>query len=463
MARRRWLVRAVVVMGCAMALARSGSLPALATNATNLAGGFSAAATGMAGADSIGVLDTSLINTNPASLALMPDREGAGELLSAAMLDVTVGVLQPFLHHTDVFDNARAGENEPVLVLDGGAAWRFRSHPRLTLGIGLFSQGGLGTDFRDLNTAFGTRDDVSSYLRYLKLAAALTYQVTDAIALGVAPHVGYSDLTLRLFPGTSSNGLDGAPGTADDFAGIDIPDRCARNHGLGAPGGTCPWDVVFGVKVGAVVKLSPKVTVGAAYTSPVDFDYHDGTVRLNLSNVGLGPVEYDAEVDGFTWPQSVEVGVAVRPTPRLLLALDVAWHNWQAFDSVTIRAKNPRRTGAPDDVRIRFDTDWRDQWVVAVGGAYEVIPAVLTLRMGYNFGNNPVPDRTMSPAAQVVYEHHVAAGVGYRASRHWVIDVGFDYAFENSVTYTNRQLPFGPDARDAPSGFSTVLSLGYRY
>ncbi len=463
MARWRWLRRAVAVAGLAAGVALSGRPPAWATNATNIAGGFSAAATGMAGADSVGVLDTSLINTNPASLALLPDPEGAGGLLSAAILDATVGVLQPFLRHEDVFDNDKDGENEPIVVLDGGGAWRFRSLPRLTWGLGLFSQGGLGTDFRDLNTAFGTRDDVSSYLRYVKLAAAATYRVTDAIAVGVAPHVGYSDLTLRLFPGTSSNGPDGTPGTADDFAGIDIPDRCSRNQGLGAPGGTCPWDVVFGVKVGAVVRLSPQVTVGVVYTSPVDFHYHDGTIRLNLSNVGLGPVEYDAEVDGFTWPQSVEAGLAVRPTPRLLLALDAAWHNWEAFDAVTIRATNPRQAGAPRDVRIRLQADWRDQWVVAVGGAYDMIPAVLTLRAGYNFGNNPVPARTMSPPVQVIYEHHVAAGVGYRMTEHWRVDVGFDYAFANGITYTNRQLPFGPNAKDTASGFSAVLTLGYRY
>jgi long-chain fatty acid transport protein len=437
---------------------------ALATNATNLTG-QSAAATAMGGADAAIFHDSSAINSNPATLSLLPtpgDRDPAS-LFSAGRMDFSLGVLGPFLHHEDGFNNSRDGENHPFVVLHGGQAVRLRGVPQLTFGLGVFSQGGLGTDYRGLNTAFGTRDDVSSFLRYAKLAAAASWQPTESFAVGVAPHVGYSDLSLRLFPKTSSNGPDGAAGTADDFPGIDMSDECGRNFGLGVPGGTCPWDVVFGVKVGAMYRVTPTVTVGASYTSPIDFNHRDGRMKLNFSNVGLGRVSYESQVDGVKWPQSVEGGIAWRPTPRLLLGLDVAWHDWSAFEGVTITAKNPSVAGAPRRVTIPIKAEWRDQWVVGAGIAYEVVPDVFTVRGGYNFGNNQVPDRNLSPAVCVIYEHHVSAGVGYRPDRHLQLDLAFTYALENKVTYTNTGMPFGPNAVNAPAGLQVDLTLGYRF
>jgi long-chain fatty acid transport protein len=457
-------LRVALVGGLLACLLPGAARPALATNATNLTG-YSAASGAMGGADAASFLDTSAINANPATLSLMPtpsDRDPSS-LFSAGRLDLTLGVLGPFLHHDDRFGNSRDGENEPFLVLHGGQVVRVRGLPQVTFGLGLFSQGGIGTDFRRLNTAFGTVDDVSSYLRYVKLAAAVSWQATEKLAIGVAPSVGYSDVSLRLFPKTSSNGADGTPGTADDFPGIDMSNECSRNFGIGVPGGTCPWDVAFGVKVGAVYQVGPRVTVGASYTSPVHFDHHDGRLKLNFSNVGLGRVGYEAEVDGIMWPQAIEAGIAVRPTPRWLLALDVAWHDWSAFDKVVIRAKSPDRAGAPARVRIPIETDWRDQWVVGAGVAYDVVPDVVTVRGGYNFGNNQVPARTTTPAVCVILEHHLSAGVGYRPDRHLSFDAAFIYVFQNKVTYNNRGMPFGPGAAESPAGLQVDLTVGYRF
>jgi long-chain fatty acid transport protein len=451
--RRPPRTTAALVLAACLTLART--LPADATNATNLLG-YSAAAEGLAGAASVSVLDTSLINTNPASLFLLPDGvdRDPDSAIAGGVANFSVGVLQPYLHHTDVFGNSRESENNPFLVIHGGAALRFRALPRLTVGLGFFSQSGLGSDFRALKTAFGTRDDVSSYERFVKLQTAVSYQVTDDLAIGVGPYLGYSDLSLHLFPATS------APG----FAGLANGDRCSRNFGLGEPGSDCPWDVVPGVKAGVTYRVTPIVTVGAAYTSPAHFHYHDGTADLNFTALGLGRVRYDdVSVSGITHPQFVQAGLAVRPTPRWLLALDLSWHNWAAFDHFTIHARNPNKPLAPAEVNLRQDTDWHDQYVIAIGTAWELMRDVLAVRAGYNLANNPIPSRTFSPAIQVPFEHHVSAGVGYRAGRHLEVDTAFVYAFEKKVRYTNPELPFGPNATEAPSGFSVDVTVGYRF
>ncbi|MBM3218471.1 MAG: GAF domain-containing protein [Candidatus Rokubacteria bacterium] len=223
------------------------------------------------------------------------------------MANLTLGYLQPFLHHTDQFANSRDSENDPVLALHGGFAAHVREIPRLTVGIGLFTQGGLGTDFRNLTTAFGTRDDASSFLRHIKLAFAASYEIVDGFSIGVAPHISYSDLSFRLFPKTSA-------GLA--FSGVDLGERCQRNQGLGEPGGDCPWDVAGGVKIGAAWKVTPMVTVGLAYTSPADFHYHSGEGKLNFSSLGLGRVSCDVDVLGVQWPVHRRARRRVRGHPE---------------------------------------------------------------------------------------------------------------------------------------------------
>jgi long-chain fatty acid transport protein len=443
----------VAVAGLVACLLLGPPRVALAINATNLLG-YSAAAQGMAGAASVSVLDTSLINTNPASLFLLPDGQDRDpqSLVSGGIANFTLAALQPYLHHTDAFGNSREGENNPFLVFHGGAAVRLRDLPRLTFGLGVFSQSGLGSDFRGLRTAFGTRDDVSSYERFVKLQSAVTFRVTDNLAIGLGPYLGYSDLTLRVFPNTS------APG----FAGLSIGDRCSRNFGLGEPGSDCPWSVVVGAKAGVTYRLTPMITVGAAYTSPAQFDYKNGTADVNLMAAGLGRVKYDVSVGGVTHAQNVQVGLAVRPTPRWLVAVDLTWHNWSAFEDFTIHLRNPDKPGAPAKLDLENSTRWRDQYVIAIGTAYEVVRDVFTVRGGYNWANNPSPSRTFSPAIQVPFEHHASVGAGYRMG-HLELDAAFVHAFEKKVRYTNPQLPFGPDATEAPSGFSIDLTVGYRF
>jgi long-chain fatty acid transport protein len=426
--------------------------PAQATNATNLLG-YSSAVTGMAGAGSVGNLDASLINTNPATLFLLPESRDPDGVVAAGIASVTLGVLQGNLHHTDAFGNDREGENNPYIGVHGAAAVRFHALPRLTFGAGLFSQSGLGAELRGLRTAFGTRDEVTSFERFLKLQTVVTYQATENLAIAAGPYLGYSDLTLHLFPRTSA-----PPG----FAGLAIGDRCARNFGVGEPGSDCPWSVVGGAKAGFAYRVTPMVTIGAAYTSPAEFDYHDGRAELNLGGAGLGRVKYDVSVDGITHPQMVQAGLAVRPTPRWLLALDFTWHDWSVFEQFTIKLRHPNRAGAPERVDLTTTTDWRDQYVVAVGAAYELIRDLLIVRGGYNYATNPNPARTFTPAIQVPFQHHVTAGLGYRTGP-LELDAGFVYAFTKTITYTNPEMPFGPDATDKPSGFSIDLTMGYRF
>ncbi len=449
------ILRWVIVIPLVLALPDVHT--AFAVNGLQLIG-FSAESTALGGSGHIAIADTSSINTNPAALSL----------IRGTRLDVSAGPLGSYLHHSDVFsNNEAAGENNVTLLGHLGFATRFTSLPALTVGAGVFSQGGFGTDYPNLNTAFGTRDRTSSFFRYLKFAVGASYAVTDELSLGIAPSVGYGDISLRLFPNTSVAPSAGLP---NGFAGLDIHDGCARNAGLGPVGDECPSDVVFSVKVGAMYRVLPWLTVGAAYTSPTTFHFGDGRASLNFSAVGLGSVNYDAKVSGVTWPQQVDVSLAARPTDRLLLALTTSWINWDSLNNVDVTMTNPSNPLAPSRVTLTIPFNWKDMIVVGVGASYAAIQEPswsdrdrLMVRLGYNHSNNPVPKETLSPLAPLILEHHFTGGFGYRFTERWAFDLGAIYALRNTVTYTNQSLPFGPNAKESISAYYVYNTISHRF
>jgi long-chain fatty acid transport protein len=140
---------------------------------------------------------------------------------------------------------------------------------------------------------------------------------------------------------------------------------------------------------------------------------------------------------------------------KLLIETDFKWLNWANADGYR-------------------HFDWSDQYVVGIGAQYKPIPK-LALRIGYNYGSNPVkphhnfvggnplnpnapPMTTIQGTPIPVYyfetfrtigfpaivEHHFTMGIGYDVTSHFSINVGYMHAFQNSITSTGTNLASQP-------------------
>jgi long-chain fatty acid transport protein len=314
---------------------------------------------------------------------------------------------------------------------------RIRNGP-VVIGLGVFAQGGMGADFKDLNTAFGTRDSVFSNIRYAKITPSVAYQLTDKISIGAALNMGYSDMEMKFFPNTFFPGGGGFPA----FAGMRLRDV---------------YSFGYGAKIGIMYSLSKQVTLGTVYTTKSVLDYDHGKITFQ----GPDPIggTYAASVDGFNWPQSLGFGIGIRASERLLIAADITWVNWNdAMETVTIKTSN----NTPGMDSIPFTMDWKDQTVIALGVSYKASEK-LTVRAGYNFGRNPVPAENLSPLFPAITEHHITIGFGYKISNAWNIDAAWEHAFNKSVEYFNPSAPFGPNAVDEHNQNTAHLFLTYKF
>jgi len=117
-----------------------------------------------------------------------------------------------------------------------------------------------------------------------------------------------------------------------------------------------------------------------------------------------------AEAGGFDIPSNYSIGVAFMPTPAWTLALDFGRINYSDARSVSNPSLPQAQLGAPNGPGF----GWKDIDVFKLGVAWAMSPT-LTLRAGYNKGDNPIgpADVTFNILAPGVMKDHYTAGFTY--------------------------------------------------
>ncbi len=399
-----------------------------AVNGLNLtsSGGMSAA---LAGADTAVAIDFTAMNTNPAGMVQIHGQHAG----------LSVGIIRPLTKFSNRRNDAD-GQDDPFVIPQFGYVRHLDGTP-LTIGMGFFTVGGLASDYTNLRTQFGTTDKTNSQLRHYKFTPSVAYQVTDKLSVGVTLAVSYADVSLAVLPNT--------PG------GFQTTGTCNRANGLGLPG-TCASAFGFTPQYGAMYKVNDEVTLGISYTSRVNLPFSRGSLVRNVPGVGL--VTYEADVSGFKWADNLSVGIAWRPTSKLLISYKFEWINWDgSLNSPVINLRNGSNPRAPSGTII-LPYNWRDQYVNALGAYYEVSEK-FHVHGGYNYGNNPVPKSTMDPTNANITEHHLVGGFAYKFTPELKLDTMANYVLESESTYNSSR--WGPNSRSQVGGYELVFYLSW--
>lgn len=410
-------------------------LPAHATNGMYMTG-YGAETMGRGGAN-LAISDRSLaLNFNPAGLGQLQGNH----------FTVNLAVLAPSLEYQNSINDTIQGDDR-FFPLPAFAYIRSSKDTPWSWGVGFLAQGGMGATFRHKNTFFGTQDETFSEVRFMTLSPTVAYSFSDDMALGASLNLGYADASFRFFPRTS---FFNSQNPAMSFPGVDLE----RAGGL-----------TTNLRLGWWWRIDPRVSVGAVYQTETHSDFSGGAMKVNFSGFpGLErEVRYDAVIDGFTFAAQSGVGVAVRPTDRWVLALDLKRNFWDhAIDTITVTATDPDTPGAPPELVYPFVFDWKDQWIVAVGGDYRVND-LLTVRAGFNYGENPVPDNTLNPLFPATTERHVSVGASYLFGNK-TVEFAVERAFAVDRTNDNPDFlvnQFGPGSRVEHGQWTTTFGISW--
>jgi long-chain fatty acid transport protein len=401
----------------------TGMLP-LAAHATDgyFSHGYGMKAKGMAGTSIAVAQDAFGGANNPATMAYAGNQFAIG---------------------VDLFSPHRKSERTggAAFGLDGSAdsdsnyfgipelAYNTMVRPDVSLGVTVYGNGGMNTDYpggqlpspgacgpatgpgTGFNPAPGPYNLLCGNgrlgvdLSQLVVAPTVAWRFLPEHSIGIAPLFAYQ--RFRAEGVQAFSGLSTSPG--------DV-----TNRGYDSSTG-------WGVRVGYYGQLTPQFAVGATYQSKIsmgNFDKYKGLF---------------AESGGFDIPSNWGVGVAVRPMPQWMIALDYVRINYSDAKSVNNPSNLILQCAGGDASACLGGSNgagfgWQDVNVIKVGVQYDLDPQ-WTLRAGYNHSDNPIQpqDVTFNILAPGVMKDHATAGATWKWDAKNELTGAFMYAFSNSV------------------------------
>ncbi len=296
----------------------------------------------------------------------------------------------------------------------------------LSVGIGLFTPYGL-----TLKWPAGWEG--RSFLTYGNVAS---YDANPTVAYRFGP--------LRV-----GAGLQVVYSTVDLQRDIALPSGGFGSSELGGDG----WGV--GGNVGIQVEAVPKVlSFGLHYRSAVAIDYAGNAHFGGIPQTLAGTIHDQRVTTRLVLPDSFAAGIAVRPTPKLLLDADVVYYGWEHFQSIDV--------AFPDDATGSLATHEPKNWSSTVnfhlGGEFTFSDA-WSGRAGVVIDPTPSPDETTLPDLPDSTRVGFCLGAGYRHKSGFKADLGYEFILLTSRNSTAPQFP------GSYSGFANLIgvSVGYTF
>lgn len=426
-------------LACA-ALALS-SPAALATDVFQLEG-FGAVSRAMGGTAVAHDVGPAGMLTNPSTLSL---GEGGRELMLG--LDVVTTDIRVRNTATgESVDSATHSRNRgPYLAPELAHTHRFGD---LTIGIGAFAQGGLGTEYGRtsfLSRASGGVDtglENASRLLVLDIPLAASYKVSDTLTVGGSIDALWQGLNLDLLlgvdqvgsligAGRASGSLVPALGSIPGLQGAHF--SLSRNKMLSS--GVDAWGI--GGRFGLTWQATADTRIGAAYNFRSDIGDMDGPATLTAVSdmIGQVPLTGRISIRDFQMPAKLAIGVSHRLTPQWMVAADVSRVFWS---DVMKDIKVAFTADAGGNLDVRLPQDYRDQTLLALGTAYTLTPE-WTLRAGARFASQALRAQTLFAVIPATPTRHLSFGFSYAVSPTSRIDFAFSHALREKMT--NRSLP----------------------
>lgn len=366
------------------------STSAFATNGY-FSHGYGIKAKGMGGVGIAFPQDALAAATNPAGMAMVGNRADLGVDWFRPIRSTELATGFPPIN-----GNYDGSDTKNFLVPEFGYNRMLNSS--LALGVSVYGNGGMNSDYGNGIPLFGT-GKAGVNLMQLFIAPTVAYKLAPNHAIGFSLNLAYQRFSV--------DGLQ-------NFAGFSMSPGNLTNRDNDTSKG-------IGFRIGYTGQLTNMVTVGATYQS-----------KTSMSKFGKYKGLF-AEGGDFDIPENYGVGIAIKATPALTVALDVVEIKYSDIKSIANPISN-LFLGNPLGSKNGPGFGWDDMTVFKLGVSYEYSKN-LTLRAGYNHGSQPIPtsQTLFNILAPGVVEDHLTLGATWTLANKDEVSVSYMHAFSKKV------------------------------
>ncbi len=447
-----------------------------------------------------------LMMSNPAGISFLDN----------SLVDVNLSLMFPTTHFKNSLNDVDGDKN--TFVMPDLAYVNKYKDSKFTWGAGLFTAGGMGADFSLKHELFRNQDGSYELQKYHSMLAVMqgglsaAYKLTDNFSVGVTAHLVYSMLEFSMpyslnpsvmqgeaMPGMTFGQMFAAPNTMGGFGYTEVTANAEMKDLAG---------IGFNGKIGFAYVVNEQLSLGLSYTMPTTITYKNGKANMDMTAqlndafgkavqgymmqnpnatmleaqgavmnqfAGMGIdlskgaiADYDLEVE-LTFPQVIGFGFAYTPSKEFTLSGDFEWQNWKsAFDKMTIdlsNGTNPninKMMGNSGAFQMEFPMNWKDVIAIKLGAEYDVNKA-LTLRLGYSYNQNPVPETTVFPVFPAIVEHHLTFGGSYKLTELLTVHAAIETALNNAMDASSDNI-IANEYKNSTSELGTFLAhLAFSY
>jgi len=297
---------------------------------------------------------------------------------------------------------------------------------RNSLGISIFGNGGMNTDYDEKTFFLSSPTGVD--LMQLFVAPTYAVKLHPKHAVGISPILAYQSFEaegLKIF---------------GDFGFSSNPSKLTNNGHDESFG--------YGARIGYLGEILTNLFLGASYQTKIYMDEFDDYKGLF------------AEQGDFDIPSNWTIGLAYKATPALTFVADVQTIYYSDVDAIS----NPLLTNL---FRSKLGKDngagfgWDDMTVFKCGVQWQSSEDWIW-RGGFSYGEQPIPDSEVlfNILAPAVIEYHATLGVTKKIGNNHELDFTLMRAFPKEVQ--------GPNALDPQQTIKLKMdqwefSVGYSY
>ena len=366
--------------------------------------GYGIKAKGMAGTSIAQPQDTLAAANNPAGMVLQGDR-----------LDVGLDWFRP-IRTGELRGNGNpanngtydASDKKNFLIPEFG--YNKMLSQDMSVGVSVYGNGGMNTSYTKPFPLFGTTNPGID-LSQLFIAPTFSMKLNQSNSVGISVNFAYQRFKATGLQNFDNSTYSSSPGNVTD-RGYDS---------------STGW----GVKVGWIGQVTPDLSFGLTYqskTSMGKFDKYKGLF---------------AEQGGFDIPENYGAGFSWKVAPAWTVSGDVKQIQYSKVasvgDSVNCLFAGACKLGTNNGAGF----GWNDMTVYKLGVSYQQSQN-LTLRAGYSYGKQPIPESQtlLNMLAPAVNNDHMTLGATWTLANKSEVTVAYMHAFDNTVSGSN-SIPSG--------------------